>query len=102
MLLLLLGIVCGPAPLCPAALCPCSLPACPCAHTCLLPHPPWPPADGFGGEGRGAEVPPGATLEIDLTLLGWHKMEKITGAQAGLGFRAWAALCGMCGPRGLG
>lgn len=38
-----------------------------------------PCADGFGAEGRGAEVPPGATLEIDLTLLGWHKVENVTG-----------------------
>lgn len=38
-----------------------------------------PPADGFGAEGRGAEVPPNSVLEVELTLLGWHKLEKVTG-----------------------
>ncbi|PSC75187.1 peptidyl-prolyl cis-trans isomerase FKBP62-like [Micractinium conductrix] len=32
----------------------------------------------FGDEGRGSEVPPGAALEIDMTLLGWKKVEKVT------------------------
>ncbi|PRW33606.1 peptidyl-prolyl cis-trans isomerase FKBP62-like isoform A [Chlorella sorokiniana] len=36
------------------------------------------PEYGFGAEGRGAEVPPNATLEIDITLLGWNKVEKVT------------------------
>lgn len=34
--------------------------------------------DGFGAEGRGSEVPPNATLEIDMALLGWKKVEKVT------------------------
>lgn len=35
-------------------------------------------ADGFGEEGRGSEVPPGASLEIELELLGWKRVEKVT------------------------
>lgn len=41
-------------------------PVCPCL------------ADGFGAEGRGSEVPPNATLEIDMALLSWKKVEKVT------------------------
>ncbi|KAL4857094.1 Peptidyl-prolyl cis-trans isomerase [Chlorella vulgaris] len=36
------------------------------------------PQYGFGEAGRGEEVPPGAALEIELTLLGWKKVEKVT------------------------
>ncbi|KAL4420120.1 hypothetical protein ABPG77_000291 [Micractinium sp. CCAP 211/92] len=36
------------------------------------------PEYGFGAEGRGSEVPPNATLEIDMALLGWKKVEKVT------------------------
>ncbi|KAL4419972.1 hypothetical protein ABPG75_007070 [Micractinium tetrahymenae] len=36
------------------------------------------PEYGFGAAGRGSEVPPNATLEIDLALLGWNKVEKVT------------------------
>ena len=59
--------------------CPC------CLHTHALRYAglaPSCPADGFGAEGRGAEVPPNATLEIELTLLGWHKVEKVTGGSS--------------------
>lgn len=33
-------------------------------------------ADGFGAEGRAPDVPPNATLEIEMTLLSWKKVEK--------------------------
>lgn len=36
------------------------------------------PEYGFGAEGRGSEVPPNATLEIDMALLSWKKVEKVT------------------------
>ena len=45
--------------------------ACPPPHVCR--------ADGFGSEGLGTDVPPGATLEVELTLLSWKKVEKVTG-----------------------
>ncbi|GAB4815845.1 hypothetical protein N2152v2_002891 [Parachlorella kessleri] len=35
------------------------------------------PEYGFGGEGRTPDVPPNATLEIDLALLSWKKVEKV-------------------------
>lgn len=35
------------------------------------------PEYGFGSEGRGAEVPADATLELEVTLLSWNKVEKV-------------------------
>lgn len=59
--------------------CPAFTLSCTHAPTLIVRNDCPPCADGFGEEGRGAEVPPGATLEIDLTLLGWHKVENVTG-----------------------
>ena len=43
------------------------------------------PDYGFGDGGRGPEVPGGATLELYLTLLTWHRVEKVTGGWGWLG-----------------
>lgn len=35
------------------------------------------PSYGFGEEGRGAEVPPNARLDMELALLGYSRVEKV-------------------------
>lgn len=44
----------------------------------LAPSPPLHTTDGFGAEGRAPDVPPNSTLEIELTLLSWKKVEKVS------------------------
>jgi hypothetical protein len=57
-------------------------------------------ADGFGEQGRAGEVPPGASLEIELELLGWKRVEKVTREYEQMGrgsspspFACWWAEC---------
>lgn len=50
-----------------------------CLHACVHAWVAWLAADAYGEAGNAAlGVPGGATLEVDVRLMGWAKVEEVT------------------------